>query len=203
MLCEGADIIELICVQYLRALGLQNSAMPTFNHSTPRGRLLTWYNSVFDSRIGRQISGDHLIRQATSMVSQLHKSVKTASKVSLPYWSLEELMRGGVINPIKRPHAKSASWEALASHSPPLILAVGSIPKTLISTKGEAVFRPAAKGHIRLFRRFTGSESSGIITDLERMRICSIELNSSRIRPFVALKIPFNLGLTKMTTTSS
>ena len=171
LLCEGADIIELICVQYLRYLGILDSAMPIFNHPTPLGRLWTWYNSAFASRTGRQIPGDQLVRQATSTVSQLYKAVKTASEVSLPYWSLEEVMRGGVIHAIKRPHAKPASWEAIASQRPPLILAVGSIQMALMSAKGEVFGRPAATGVNNIFQRFTASKSSGIITDLKRMRI--------------------------------
>ncbi|KAL9607641.1 MAG: hypothetical protein Q9167_007464 [Letrouitia subvulpina] len=171
LLCEGADIIELICMQYLRRLGLQNSDLPAFNHHTALGRCRTWYSSAFVLRSGNQISGDQLVRQATSIVSQLQNAVEKASKVSLPYWLLEEVIRGGLIHPVKRPHAKKASWEALASQSPPLILAVGSIHEPLMSATGQPFSRPAARGHIRLLQRFTASESSGVITDLSRMGI--------------------------------
>ena len=171
LLCEGADIIELICLQYLRRLGLQNSDLPAFNHYTPLERCRTWYSSAFVLRSGNQISGDQLVRQATSIVSQLQNAVEKAYKVSLPYWSLEEVIRGGVINPVKRPHAKTASWEALASQSPPLILAIGSIHEPLLSASGQPFSRPASRGHIKILQRFTASEPSGLITDLQRMRI--------------------------------
>ena len=171
LLCEGADIIEIICVQYLRNLGLEDSRIPSFSRSTPITRLRTWYSTAFNLRTGRRISGDDLVRQATSLVSQLNEAVKIASKISLPYWSLEEVMRGGVISPIKRPHAKSASWEALASKSPPLILAVGAIRLDLMGAAKETFSKRAMRAPFNFLQRFSTSESSGIITDLQRMKI--------------------------------
>ena len=195
LLCEGADVIELICTQYLRSLGILNSAMPTFNHPTPLGRLPTWYNSVFASRTGRQIPGDNLVRQATSTIFQLHEAVKAASEVSLPYWSLEEVMRGGVMHALKRPHAKTASWETVASQSPPLILAVGAIQKALMSATEEASGWPAAKRLNRFFLRFTASESSGIITDLQRMRIWVNQADLSQNMTLYRTKDTVQFGL--------
>lgn len=170
LLCDGADIIELICMQLLRTLSLDESALPTFNHSTSLGRLRTWYNSVFTSQTGRQFSGDTLIREASVIISQLCETVKNVPNGSLPYWSLQEVLRGGTVRPLKPPRAKLGSWEALASKIPPLILAVGSIHKPLIYATEAVPPWLSARKRTGLFQRLARPESSGIISDLQRMR---------------------------------
>lgn len=167
--CDGADIIELICLQYLREIDSQQEIDPLFYHSTAMKRLYTWYHTNFHSPSNRRIPGDQLVRQATAVVLQLYGETKNACKVSLPYWPLEEIMRGGPVTSLKRPNNKETSWEDLAGIKPPVVLAVGSIHKRVIPEGIE--FAPQnsnAQRALRHLRVFKGP-ALGIITDLPRM----------------------------------
>ena len=171
LLSEGSDIIELLCVNYLRNLGLsdQIDEREVFTHKTSRERLNTWHDSNFQALTGRLITGDRMVRQATKVVSQLFEKIQEMPATSRPCWPLENVLKGGLMTPYKRPSCKTASWEALMEKSRPLILAVGSIHHNLIDADGP--FQTTkSRARTNTFRRFVSdAEPAGLIADYPRM----------------------------------
>jgi hypothetical protein len=135
---DGADIIELCCVQFLREIGCNLSYLPPFSHSSALLRLQTWYCSNFVSIRGTYFTGDHLVRQATRKVSELIEITKTAFKedTKLLYWLLEDVLRGCSGQALKAPRCQHASWHKLAFAAPPLILVVGELDAQFLTMSG-------------------------------------------------------------------
>jgi hypothetical protein len=152
LLCDGADIIEMLCVQYLRNIGLSGSSLPDFTHSTPLLRLQTWYRSNFVSATGKQLTGDHLVREASKAISQLTEVVKRAMIVGrdLLYWILGDVLQGNTALALKVPKVQ-ASWYKLAFKSPPLIFAVGELNAKRLTADGSPLKWQASKNRSRLF----------------------------------------------------
>lgn len=139
--CDGADIIEILCSQYLVAMGLDTSDFPPFTHPTASQRIRTWLQSSFVSPTGTYITGDFLVREASKKVSQLVELTKNASQndSALLYWLLEDVLRGNMGMALKAPRTEHVSWHNLAFDYPPLIFAVGEIDATLITTTGSTL----------------------------------------------------------------
>jgi len=132
--CDGADIIEILCLEHLRALGLQ-SHNHLFSHPTALLRLETWYHSSFVSTTGTYITGDYLVREATKQVSQLLQHAKDALKndSALLYWLLEDVLRGSAGRACKAPRIENKSWHKVAFEYPPLIFSVGELDSKLLN----------------------------------------------------------------------
>ena len=151
LLCDGADIIEILCVQYLRNMGLSNSSLPIFTHSTPLLRLQTWYHSNFVSATGKQLTGDHLIREASKRISRLTEIMKRASvERNLLYWLLGDVLHGNTGLALKVPKCREASWYKLAFKSPPLIFAVGELNAKRLTVDGFPLKWQASNARSRL-----------------------------------------------------
>jgi hypothetical protein len=134
--CDGADIIEMLCLQYLRNMYHDASHFPPFTHTTALQRLGTWYQSSFVSPTGTYITGDHLVREASGKMSQLAELTKNAAAKGdsvLLYWLLEDVLKGTVGMAIKAPQTRHDSWHKLAFEYPPLIFAVGEVNAKLIT----------------------------------------------------------------------
>ncbi|KAK6347520.1 hypothetical protein TWF718_005361 [Orbilia javanica] len=126
---DGADIIEICCMQTLKDIGYDTSNLPNFSHETALLRLDTWYSSNFISIRGKLFTGDQLVRQATRRISEMIETTKKATKDNskLIYWTLEDVIRGDSGQRLKSPHCQDVSWYRLAFAAPPLILAVGAL----------------------------------------------------------------------------
>lgn len=134
--CDGADVIEMCCLQYLREMGCSTMDLPPFSHSSALLRLQTWYSSKFLSVRGTYVTGDHLVRQATKKISQLLETTQRAFKEGdLLYWLLEDVL-GIAGRAIKAPPCKHASWHKLAFAAPPLILVVGEVDGQFLALGG-------------------------------------------------------------------
>ena len=136
--CDGADIIEMLCLQLLKNLGHNSSYLPPFAHPTALQRLDTWYQSSFVTPTGTYITGDCLVREASKRISELVWHTKTASKrdKALLYWPLEDILRGNAGKALKAPRIENVSWHELAFEYPPLILVVGDVDAKLITATG-------------------------------------------------------------------
>jgi hypothetical protein len=167
LLCNGADIIEILCVQYLRNIGLSKSSLPVFTHSTSLLRLQTWYHSNFVSATRKQLTGDHLIREASKRISRLTELVKGASaERNLLYWLLGDVLQGNTGHALKVPKSQQASWYKLAFKSPPLIFAVGELNAKRLTVDGFPLKWQASNSRSRLFELaeiFHSSSTPGAI----------------------------------------
>ena len=158
--CDGADIIEVLCLQYLGAVDCDPSSFPPFTHPTALQRLKTWYKSSFVSPIGTYITGDHLVREASKKVSQLIEFTKNASNdKTILYWLLEDVLRGNVGKAIKAPRGEHTSWHELAFHYPPLVFAVGEVHAKLITANDYSLKWTKSKSNTiskNLFHSYSG-----------------------------------------------
>jgi len=137
---DGADVIEMCCMQFLREMGCdtEDIKLPPFSHATALMRMQTWYNSVFVSSRKTRFTGDHLVRQATKKVSELLDTAKRVytEDATLVYWLMEDVLRGGFCQATKPPRFEHTSWHQLASAAPPLILVVGEIHDDFVTLTG-------------------------------------------------------------------
>jgi hypothetical protein len=138
LIFDGADVIEMCCIQFLREIGCDPSYLPPFSHSSALLRLQTWLCSNFVSIRGTYFTGDHLVRQATRKISELIEITKRAFKedTKLLYWLLEDVLRGCSGQALKAPHCQHASWHKLAFAAPPLILVVGELDAQFLTMSG-------------------------------------------------------------------
>jgi hypothetical protein len=135
---DGADVIEMCCIQFLREIGCDPSYLPPFSHSSALLRLQTWLCSNFVSIRGTYFTGDHLVRQATRKISELIEITKRAFKedTKLLYWLLEDILRVCSGQALKAPRCQHASWHKLAFAAPPLILVVGELDAQFLTMSG-------------------------------------------------------------------
>jgi hypothetical protein len=135
---DGADVIEMCCIHFLREIGCDRSHLPSFTHSSALLRLQTWLCSNFVSIRGTYFTGDQLVRQATRKISELIEITKRAFEedTKLLYWLLEDVLRGCSGQALKAPRCQHASWHKLAFAAPPLILVVGELDAQLLTMSG-------------------------------------------------------------------
>lgn len=134
---DGADIIEMCCLQHLRTVGYDPAGLPPFSHYTALQRLATWSASTFPCPTGSSITGDHLVREITNCISALIDQNKLAVKDSeFLYWPLEDTLQGVPSKALKAPRCQHNSWHRLAFKAVPLILIVGEIDSCLLSETG-------------------------------------------------------------------
>jgi hypothetical protein len=135
---DGADVIEMCCIQSLREIGCDPSYLPPFSHSSALLRLQTWLCSNFVSSRGTYFTGDHLVRQATRKISELIETTKRAFKdeTKLLYWLLEDILRGCSGQALKAPRCQHFSWHKLAFAAPPLIFVVGELDAQFLTMSG-------------------------------------------------------------------
>jgi hypothetical protein len=69
--CDGADIIEVLCLEKLRGLGLRPLDRKHFSHNTGLLRIPTWGHLNFVTSTGLCIPGEHLVRAASKTLSQV------------------------------------------------------------------------------------------------------------------------------------
>jgi hypothetical protein len=157
--CDGADLIEILCVHYLRDMGRDASSFPQFNHPNALLRLPTWYQSRFFSPMGICFTGDQLIREATKRISNLVEVATSAAKKDseLLYWLLEDILCGSG-SARKAPSCKTEiSWHKLAFKKPPLILAVGELGDGLLTLNNDSIlWLPSSIKHKKSLFGFSG-----------------------------------------------
>ncbi|KAF3278819.1 hypothetical protein TWF970_004363 [Orbilia oligospora] len=126
---DGADLIEMCCMQSLRDIGYDLSYLPHFSGLNVFARLETWYHSNFVSLTRKFFTGDQLVRQATRRISEIIDATKTAARdnSTLLYWALEDILRTGSSQALKAPRSQDISWHKLAFAAPPIILVVGEL----------------------------------------------------------------------------
>ncbi|EGX46032.1 hypothetical protein AOL_s00110g196 [Orbilia oligospora ATCC 24927] len=126
---DGADLIEMCCIQSLRDIGYDFAYLPQFSNPDALSRLQTWYYSNFVSLTRKYFTGDQLIRQATRRISEMIEAARVAVRdnSTLPYWALEDFLRTGSIQAFKPPRFQDTSWHILALAAPPIILVVGEL----------------------------------------------------------------------------
>lgn len=173
--CDGADIIEMCCIQFLREIGYDTSYLPPFSHATALLRLQTWYSSNFVSVRGTNITGDHLVRQATRKISGLIKTTKEALQrdTTLLYWLLEDILRDNSGQAIKAPQSQHVSWHKLAFAAPPLVFVVGDLDDQFLTLNGRWCISNTKSTHT--FRKLFGlsdknSVPGGIVGSQEIMK---------------------------------
>jgi hypothetical protein len=104
------------------------------------------------SATGKQLTGDHLIREASKRISQLTEVVKRAIvKRNLLYWILGDVLQGNTGVALKVPKVQQASWYNLAFKSPPLIFAVGELNAKRLTADGFPLKWQASNTRSRLF----------------------------------------------------
>ena len=178
LICDGADVIEMCCIQFLRDIGYDTSYLPPFSHSTALLRLQTWYSSNFVSVRGTNITGDHLVRQATRKISGLIKTAKQALErdTTLLYWLLEDILRDSSGQAIKAPQSRHVTWHKLAFAAPPLIFVVGDLDDQFLTLGGTLLRWCTSKNKPnRTFRKLFGllgkdSVPGGIVGSQEIMK---------------------------------
>ena len=152
---HGADVIETLCMQRLNDLLWSGSIdrpessvvniyneeahhLPRFVHSRAVERMATWRTSTFTTHSGF-LSGEELVEDASKRVLELMKATKSITKRPL-YWSLQDLLSGKECAGLKGPlNLDGIGWFRLWREYPFLIIAVGRIEDTLISTGSESV----------------------------------------------------------------
>jgi hypothetical protein len=161
--CDGADLIEILCIHYLRDMGRDASSFPQFNHPNALLRLPTWYQSRFVSLMGICFTGDQLIREATKGISKLVEVATSAAKKDseLLYWLLEDVLCG-TGSARKAPSCKTEiSWHKLALKKPQLILAVGELDNRLLTLNDDSiVWLPSPIKHKKPLFSFSGLSRS-------------------------------------------
>jgi len=187
--CDGADVIEMCCIQFLRDMGYDTSYLPPFSHSTALLRLQTWYSSNFVSVRGTYFTGDHLVRQATRKISGLIETTKQALKrdTTLLYWLLEDVLRDNSGQAIKAPRSQHASWHKLAFAAPPLIFVVGDLDDQFLTLNGTPLRWSASKNKsTHTFRKLfdlsdifdKNSAPGGIVGSREIVKRWLVQVNS-------------------------
>jgi hypothetical protein len=173
--CDGADLIEIMCMHSLREMGKDTSSLPKFSYNNALLRLPTWYQSVFVSPMGTRYTGDHLIREASKTISKLVDFATRAAKKDseLLYWLLEDVLCGSG-SAKKAPKSKTdVSWYELAFKKPPLILAIGELDDALLTLKNDCIqWLPSPTRDKKLLFNFSGifkhQPSPGAIVSTER-----------------------------------
>ncbi|KAF3189121.1 hypothetical protein TWF788_011242 [Orbilia oligospora] len=126
---DGADLIEMCCMQLLRDIGYDLSGLPYFSGLNAFVRLETWSHSNFVTLTNKLFTGDQLVRQATRRISEIIDATRTAARdnSTLLYWALEDILRTGSSQALKAPRCRDISWHKLAFAAPPIILVVGEL----------------------------------------------------------------------------
>ncbi|KAF3313536.1 hypothetical protein TWF173_005830 [Orbilia oligospora] len=126
---DGADLIEMCCMQLLRDIGYDLSGLPYFSGLNAFLRLETWGHSNFVTFTKKLFTGDQLVRQATRRISEIIDANRTAARdnSTLLYWALEDILRTGSSQALKAPRCRDTSWHKLAFAAPPIILVVGEL----------------------------------------------------------------------------
>ncbi|KAF3228371.1 hypothetical protein TWF106_007403 [Orbilia oligospora] len=126
---DGADLIEMCCMQLLRDIGYDFSGLPHFSGLNAFVRLETWSHSNFVTLTNKLFTGDQLVRQATRRISEIIDATRTAARdnSTLLYWALEDILRTGSSQALKAPRCRDISWHKLAFAAPPIILVVGEL----------------------------------------------------------------------------
>lgn len=172
--CDGADMIEVLCLQYLHSMGIA-SDLPRFCHTTALNRLRTWHHSGFRSLTGQLVTGDHLIREASSRISRFveYTRQKTERKSGLLYWLLEDVLLDREARAVRAPNRQHNSWRTLAFTAPPLIFAVAELDARYIQADGCPVqwqgSEDRPKPHFSLFRSPTEA-GGGVLASWREMK---------------------------------
>jgi hypothetical protein len=134
--CDGADIIEILCLEKLRALGYRNLDRSLFSNESALLRIPTWCHTRFVTSTGSSIPGENLVREASKTLSRALELSRTAcvEDSALLYWPLDDVLReNGVACRKPRVKVKETSWHSLAFECPPLIFAVGELEAGLVN----------------------------------------------------------------------
>ncbi|KAG8526585.1 uncharacterized protein KY384_008786 [Bacidia gigantensis] len=208
LLCDGADIMEVLCLQYIRELGLSEANLPLFTHTNALGRLQTWYQSAFISLTGTRLSGDLFVRKASERLNAIKR--ENGKDVRPMYWLLEDLVQSktgqAYQDPFKssrpnknfstRPASKARHpplrlnhWQHLALDTPPILLTVGNIEPKRLTKHGHPLERCGDQENPmkKFFKDLLFDKGPGLLiadfTRLRRWRDKSMNMTFSTLDP--------------------